>query len=126
MVRRPTDQRFNMAILFEDHIPNDPSFRVNVSFNYGSGLPFGPPDDLTKRNSFTGDDYLRLDLGFSKIISFKDKTIEKLRIGISVNNLLNANNAVTYTWVKDIHSNKFAVPNYLTGRLFNLIVKLEF
>ena len=126
MVRRPTDQRFNMAILFEDHIPNDPSFRVNLSFNYGSGLPFGPPDDLTKRNSFTGDDYLRLDIGFSKIFTFKANAFETLRIGAYVNNLLNVKNAVTYTWIKDINNNQFAVPNNLTGRLFNVSGRFDF
>jgi hypothetical protein len=126
MVRRPTDQRFNMSILFEDHIPNDPSFRVNLSFNYGSGLPFGPLGDITKRNSFTGDEYLRLDIGFSKMFMFGDKKLETLKISAFINNLLDVKNAVTYTWIKDINNNQFAVPNNLTGRLFNVSVRAEF
>jgi hypothetical protein len=125
-VRRPTDQRFNLAIMFEDHLPNDPSFRVNLSFVYGSGLPFGPPTDLERRNSFTGDDYLRLDIGFSKVFTFKEKFFESLRIGAYVNNLLDVKNAVTYTWIEDFNSNQFAVPNNLTGRLFNASVSVAF
>lgn len=125
-IRRPTDQRFNVAITFEDHLPKDPSFRVNLSFVYGSGLPFGPPTDLDRRNSFPGDDFIRLDIGFSKIFSFKDKWLESFRIGAYVNNLLGAKNAVTYTWIKDFNNNQFAVPNNLTGRLFNVSLEAAF
>jgi hypothetical protein len=125
-VRRPTDQRFKIAFLFEDHIPGDPTLRVNLSFQYGSGLPIGPPDDLARRNSFAGDDYSRLDIGFSKIINFDDKFLKFMRLGVEVNNLLGSRNAVSYTWIKDVSNQQFAVPNYLTGRLFNIILNVEF
>jgi hypothetical protein len=125
-VRRPTDQRFKIAFLFEDHIPGDPTLRVNLSFQYGSGLPIGPPDDLARRNSFAGDDYSRLDIGFSKIINFDDKFLKFMRLGVEVNNLLGSRNAVSYTWIRDVSNQQFAVPNYLTGRLFNIVLNVEF
>ncbi len=125
-VRRPTDQRFKLAFTFEDHVPGDPSLRVNLSFQYGSGLPVGPPNDLAQRNSFSGDDYTRLDIGFSKIIEFKERFIELLRLGVEINNLLGSRNAVSYTWIKDVNSQQFAIPNYLTGRLFNVVVSTSF
>jgi len=125
-IRRPTDQRFKVAFTFEDHIPGDPSLRVNLSFQYGSGLPLGPPDNLELRNSFSGDDYTRLDIGFSKIISFREKFFKFLRVGVEINNLLGNRNAVSYIWIKDVNNQQFAVPNYLTGRLFNVVVSTGF
>jgi hypothetical protein len=125
-IRRPTDQRFKLAFIFEDHIPGDPSFRVNLNFQYGSGLPVGPPNSLEQRNSFGGDDYTRLDIGFSKIITFNEKFFEFLRLGVEINNLLGSRNAVAYTWIKDVNNQQFAVPNYLTGRLFNVVVSASF
>jgi hypothetical protein len=125
-VRRPTDQRFKVAFMFEDHIPGDPTLRVNLGFQYGSGLPVGPPDDLVNRNSFAGDDYSRLDIGFSKIFNFNTNFIRFFRVGVEVNNLLGSRNAVSYTWITDVSNRQFAVPNYLTGRLFNVVLNVEF
>jgi carboxypeptidase-like protein/TonB-dependent receptor-like protein len=125
-IRRPTDQRFKLAFLFEDHIPGDPSLRVNLLLQYGSGLPVGPPNSLEQRNSFSGDDYTRLDIGFSKMINFNERFFKFLRLGLEINNLLGSRNAVSYTWIKDVNSQQFAVPNYLTGRLFNVVVSASF
>ena len=126
MVRRPTDQRFKLGFVFEDHIPNDPSLRVNLSLQYGSGLPIGPPGDLTQRNLFTGDSYTRVDITFSKVFAMKAPNWDNIRIGIGIYNLLGSKNAVTYTWIEDFGGNSFAVPNNLTGRLFNLVVSTRF
>ncbi len=125
-VRRPTDQRFKLAFVFEDHIPGDPTLRVNLNFQYGSGLPVGPPDNLQQRNSFGGDDYNRLDIGFSKIFGFTNKAFDFLRLGVEINNLFGARNAVSYTWITDVNNQQFAVPNYLTGRLFNVVLSTAF
>ena len=125
-VRRPTDQRFKLAFLFEDHIPGDPSLRVNLILQYGSGLPVSPPNTLEQRNSFSGDDYTRLDIGFSKIIEYNEKLFKSLRLGVEINNLLGNRNAVSYIWIKDVNNVQFAVPNYLTGRLFNVVVSARF
>ena len=125
-VRRPTDQRFKLAIVFEDHIPGDPSLRVNLGFQYGSGLPVSPPNSLEQRNSFGGDDYTRMDIGFSKIFEFNERFFKSLRLGVEINNLFGSRNAVSYTWIKDVNSQQFAVPNYLTGRLFNVVVSTSF
>ena len=125
-IRRPTDQRFKVAFIFEDHIPGDPSLRVNLSFQYGSGLPISAPENLEQRNSFTGDDYSRLDIGFSKLFNFNEKFFKYARVGVEINNLFGSRNAVSYTWITDINAQQFAVPNYLTGRLFNVVVSTEF
>lgn len=126
MVRRPTDQRFKVGAVFEDHMPNDPTLRVNLSFQYGSGLPIGPPNDLTQRNLFTADAYTRVDITFSKMFIMKAPHWDNIRVGIGIYNLLGNTNAVTYTWIQDFSGQNFAVPNNLTGRLFNLTISTEF
>jgi len=126
MVRRPTDQRFKIGAVFEDHIPNDPTLRVNLSFQYGSGLPIGPLGDLTQRNLFTGDTYTRVDITFSKVFLMQAPHWDNIRVGLGIYNLLGNKNAVTYTWIQDFSGQNFAVPNNLTGRLFNLTVSSDF
>ncbi|SMD31850.1 TonB-dependent Receptor Plug Domain [Reichenbachiella faecimaris] len=128
-VRRPTDQRLNLGIFFQDHLPNDPSIKVSVNTLFGSGLPFGPPgrDDL--RNSFQGDQYFRLDLGFSKSFEFEnDKTLSpnSLWIGLELLNALGADNTISYTWIQDVVGNQFAVPNALSARFLNVRVIAKF
>jgi len=126
LVRRPTDQRFKVGAVFEDHMPNYPSLRVNLSIQYGSGLPIGPPSELYNRNLFSGDDYTRVDITFSKVFFMKASYWDNVRVGLGIYNLLGSKNAVTYTWIKDFGGQQFAVPNNLTGRLFNLTLSTDF
>jgi hypothetical protein len=119
-IRRPSDQLINLGIFFQDHLPNDPSFRVFLSFLYGSGLPFGPPNNDEFRNVFNGDQYLRADLGLTKIIELKhSEKIDSIWLGLDVLNLFGINNTISYTWISDLNDNQFAVPNSLSARFFN-------
>ena len=127
-IDRPTNQTVNLAIFFQDHIPNDPTIRVALSLYYGSGLPFGPPNDLDNRNIFTGEDYRRVDIGFSK--SFlgngdSGRLIENLTLGLDILNLLGVDNTITYTFIEDFSGRQFAVPNSLSSRFFNLWIKVH-
>lgn len=125
-IRRPSDQLVNFGIFFQDHLPNDPSTRVYVSFLYGSGLPFGPPESVTYRNFLDGPDYKRLDLGFSKQLNFrKEKTEENgffrsLWLGLEVLNVLGAENTISFSWIDDVQGRQYAVPNRLSARFINL------
>ncbi|UXX78638.1 TonB-dependent receptor [Reichenbachiella carrageenanivorans] len=128
-VRRPTDQLINLGIFFQDHLPNDPSIKVSVNMLFGSGLPFGPPGNDDLRNEFSGDEYYRLDLGFSKSFEFEnDKTLSpnSLWIGLELLNALGAENTISYTWIQDVVGNQFAVPNALSARFLNLRVIAKF
>ena len=125
--RRPTDQLVNVGVFFQDHLPNNPTVRVNLNLVYGSGLPFGPPRRPEFRNSFSGKSYKRIDLGFSKIIVLeKDEEkakkvgLKSLWLGLEVLNIIDANNRVSYTYVSDVSGVTYAIPNFLTGRRFNL------
>ncbi len=123
-VRRPSDQRVNLGIFFQDHFPNDPTIRVSLSLLYGTGLPFGPPNLTEYRNAFTGKAYRRADIGFSKIFNLNESEdkyfLKSVWIGAEVLNLFGANNIISYTWIRDVSNQQFGVPNALSARFFNL------
>lgn len=126
---RPTDQRFNFKMFFQDYLPKDPTFRVSLTLVYGTGLPFGPPQATAEEKKFRLPDYRRVDIGFSKVLKSEGKTyrskflnsFKSLWVSLEVFNLLATNNTVSYLWVKDVSTaREYAVPNFLTGRLLNL------
>ncbi len=123
-IRRPSDQRVTLGIFFQDHLPNDPSMRIFVSALYGSGLPFSPPNNSDYRNFFKGDEYYRVDMGFTKIFSKSEGKIfgglKSIWLTAEILNLLGAENTISYTWVKDVYNQQFAVPNSLSARFLNI------
>ena len=128
-IRRPSDQRLTVAVHFEDYLPNNPSFRVNIRAIYGSGLPFGVPNQPNLRSILNASSYRRLDMGFSKILDVKkDHTFfPKVWImSLDVLNLLGVNNVISYLWIKDFTNNYYAVPNGLSQRFFNLKIEARF
>ena len=134
-VPRPTDQRVNLSIFFQDYIPHYPSWRMNLTLFYGTGLPFGPPNSAKSKQTLRMPPYRRVDIGLSKQIvgeytrfSAKNplRVIKSLWIALEVFNLLQISNTVSYLWVTDIQSRQYAVPNYLTPRQINLKLNMTF
>ncbi|QCR21866.1 TonB-dependent receptor [Pontibacter sp. SGAir0037] len=127
-INRPTNQLLNIGVFFQDHLPDNPTVRMNLNLAYGTGLPFGPPFRPEYRNAFSGKSYKRVDVGFSKLIVLGDAAItntdkfslESLWIGLEVLNLIAANNRLSYSYVTDLNNVTYAVPNFLTGRRLNL------
>ncbi|TXK47658.1 TonB-dependent receptor [Pontibacter qinzhouensis] len=126
-IPRPTNQLVNIGVFFQDHLPDNPTIRMNLNLLYASGLPFGPPRDLAYRNFFKGRSYKRVDIGFSKLIMLGDEltarnqvSLESLWIGLEFLNLIDARNRVSYSYVSDVNNLTYAVPNYLPGRRVNL------
>jgi hypothetical protein len=130
-IRRPTDQRINASIFFQDHIPNNPSLKAYVNLVFGSGLPFGPPNSISNRSAFSAPPYRRVDIGFSKLLTLADKeitksTFESLWISFEILNVLGVNNTISYLWITDINRNQYAVPNTLSTRFVNLRLVASF
>lgn len=131
-IARPTDQRLKFGLLFQDYMPNIPSIKLYLNLVYNTGLPGGSPsyaDPYLYQNRL--NDYRRVDVGFSKV--FIDNTTKKenntgwfknfkeLAIGLEIFNLFDNQNAITNTWVRDVYSkNQYAIPNYMTTRVFNV------
>ncbi|MFT4834085.1 MAG: hypothetical protein ACI83W_000563 [Marinoscillum sp.] len=125
-VRRPTDQRINIAAYFEDHMPNDPTLRVYLNMVFGSGYPFGPPGRSDLRNAFSGDEYYRADLGLSKQFDFSiNNFFNKVWVRLEVLNALAADNTLSYTWIEDVNGAQFAIPNSLSARFLNIKLTAE-
>ena len=137
---RPTDQLVNFSLYFQDYLPMNPSYRMNLSLHYGSRLPFSSPEKDRYDQVFRMRPYKRVDLGFSKVIISESKTFEKAKwlntfkdtwISFEIFNLLDINNTISYMWIKTVNNqagnaSQYAVPNYLTSRRFNLKLTVKF
>jgi hypothetical protein len=130
-ISRPTDQRLKFGILFQDFMPNIPSVKVYLNIVYNTGLPGGSPsyaDPYQYQNRLR--DYRRADVGFSYVLTEKNsqrpeghwlKKFKDCAVGFEIFNMFNNQNAITNTWVRDVYTkSQYAVPNYLTTRVFNL------
>lgn len=52
--------------------------------------------------------------------------LKNVWLGVDCLNLFGINNVNSYYWVTDVSSQQYAVPNYLTGRLINAKLSVEF
>jgi hypothetical protein len=127
-IKRPTDQRVNFSILFQDELPTDTTFKMQLNLVIGSRLPYYFNGPFRYNESYSLPAYRRVDIGFSKEIARFTETSQKggpfksLWASIEVFNILQVNNVASYFWVKDLNNNLYGVPNYLTGRRLNLKV----
>jgi hypothetical protein len=134
-LKRPTDQRINFSVFFQDRLLKSPTYKVHLNMLYGSRLPVGAPQSDHYSDDFRIPAYKRVDIGFSKDF-LDDFAVRKPRLldryfssfiaYFEVFNLLNINNTVSYLWLKDVDNVQYAVPNYLTGRQFNFKLILKF
>jgi len=132
-IPRPTDQRFNFSMFFQDYLPNNPSYKMHLSLFYGGKLPVWSPKSGKNGGSFRMPNYKRIDLGFSKILVDEKmnkkgflKHFKSMWLGLEIFNVLDINNTISYLWIKDVSGNQYAIPNYLTGRKLNLKLSAKF
>jgi hypothetical protein len=134
-LKRPTDQRVNFSVYFQDRLLNSPTYKVHLNMLYGSRLPVGAPLLQRYSDDFSIPAYKRVDIGFSKDFlddavqrrsMFLDKYFSSFAVHVEVFNLLNIDNTVSYLWLKDINNVQYAIPNYLTGRQLNLKLIIKF
>ena len=134
-IPRPTDQRFNFAMFFQDYLPINPTYSMYIKLMYGSGLPYGPPDNNRANDMRRTNSYQRVDLGLSKqLISkkthFKPKNplkhFKTMWVSLEVLNLFGRRNTISHLWVTDIKGRQIPVPNKLTGRQLNLKLNITF
>jgi hypothetical protein len=136
---RPTDQLVNFSLFFQDYLPNNPSYRVNLYFLFGSSLPFSPPNTDRYDVTYRMPAYKRVDIGFSKVIKDENRQskfkiwnpFKTVLITGEIFNLFGVNNTISYLWIKTVSNlqqmpGMFAVPNYLTSRRFNIRFTLRF
>lgn len=128
-LRRPTDQLFNIGMMFQDRLIQNPTYKVHLNVVYSSSLPIGPPGPQRHTERFKIPSYKRVDIGFSK--DFVDpeskrgsvhikKYFQSLSLHTELFNLFNFKNTTSYLWLNDKNERQYAVPNYLSARMFNL------
>lgn len=135
-LKRPTDQKVNFSMFFQDRLFKSPTYKVHLNLLYGSRLPIGALQLKTYTDDFSIPAYRRVDIGFSNDFldasakrkpKFLSKYFNSVIAYAEVFNLLNINNTVSYLWLKDVNNINYAIPNYLTGRQLNfkLVFKIK-
>jgi hypothetical protein len=137
----PNDQRLNLSILLQDHLPALPQWRACLSLCYGTGLPALAPADDRYDLTFRMPPYRRVDAGLSYVLFDKAQgaplkellggALQSGAITLEVLNLFNARNVSSYLWVRTVQyagqpSGMVAVPNYLTPFRLNLKLGITF
>lgn len=135
-LRRPSDQRINLGVLFQDRLMQNPTYKVHLNLLFASSLPTGPNSSQRYGDVFKIPAYKRVDIGFSRdfadpdsrrIIPFIKKYFQSLSAHAEIFNLLSNKNTASYLWLNDVNAVQYAVPNYLTFRKFNfrIVAKLK-
>ncbi|MFM1876951.1 MAG: hypothetical protein RL266_2688 [Bacteroidota bacterium] len=135
-IPRPTDQRVNFSLYFQDYVPKLPQLKMHLNLVFGTGMPFGPPDYVRYRDTLRIPPYRRVDIGFSYLLLGEKKRFvgpknplkyfQSIWISFEVFNLLGTNNTLSYLWISDITNRQYAVPNYLTARRINAKIVMKF
>lgn len=132
---RPSNQLINFSLFFQDYIPNFPTWRVNMTLNFGLGLPYNSDNSDFYDPQGRYPAYRRVDIGFSKQLISEASSFSKgnplryvrnMFISVDVFNLLDIPNTISFTWVKYIDNRYYGVNNYLTPRYVNVKLVMEF
>ena len=127
-IPRPTDQMFNFGALVQDQMPGLESFTVQMGMQFGTRLPYGPPDPTRYKDTLRMKSYFRVDLGMSYDFlgksksrhAFWKKNFSQAILSLEIFNLLGINNVLSKQWIQDVSGKYYSIPNYLTQRRFNL------
>jgi len=134
-IPRPTDQRVTFGLFFQDYLPMNPTYKMNLGLYFGTGLTTGAPNTPLYQHVFRMPAYRRVDIGFAKQVIGNEagtssrsffRSLKSMWITAEILNLLQINNTISYMWVRDFDGNQYGVPNYLTSRQINLKVSVEF
>jgi hypothetical protein len=132
-LRRPTDKRVNAAIVFQDELPGNKRYRMNLNLILGTGMPYYLGGNLRYKDIYRIPPYRRVDIGFTKILvddQHKPKgklwdMVQSSWVSLEIFNMLGIDNVISYLWVKDFSANIYGVPEFLTGRMINLRLQVR-
>ncbi|HFX18236.1 MAG TPA: TonB-dependent receptor [Flavobacteriales bacterium] len=132
-IYRPTDQRFKFAMLFQDYVPKIPNLKMYLNLTFNGGIPTGSPSYADPYDfQFRTDNYFRSDMGIFYVLSerpHKAKWLQKFKYfsaGFEILNMFDVQNSISNMWIRDIYSKKvYRVKNYLTGRIFNVKLRMK-
>jgi len=135
----PSDTRFSANIFFQDYFPSNPAYRAHINIHYSTGIPVSSPYNNSYDSYRRMPDYRRVDIGFTRVFKNENtpgggtfiSAFDRIIAGFEIFNLLDIRNTISYNWLSTVNnmsgeSRQFAVPNYLTGRSFNIKLCCEF
>ena len=132
-IPQPTDQLWNLNMFFTDYFPHTTRWKMNLRAVFSGGLPHGAPHTGLERHVFRSSAYKRVDVGLSfRALDNEDRhlrranSIRNIWLGLDCLNIFGFDNVSGYYWVTDVNNHQYAVPNYLTGRLLNFRVSVDF
>jgi hypothetical protein len=127
-IPRLTDQFFTFGALVQDQMPGLEQFSVQMGMQFGSRLPYGPPDFTRYKDTLRLKSYFRVDLGLSYDLLYKQKEkqnfwrreFSEAIVSLEIFNILGINNVLSKQWIQDVEGKYYSIPNYLTQRRINL------
>lgn len=132
---RPSNQRVSFSLFFQDYIPNAPTWKVNMTLTFGTGMPVNDQMSDYFHPFRTYPPYRRVDIGFVKQLINEGSSfsrgnplnyVKNMYVSVEVFNLLNISNTVSYMWVKDVTNTYWGINSYLTPRYVNVKLVTEF
>lgn len=135
-VPRPTDQRYSVGLFFTDYFPKFPKLKFSLRGILSDGFPMTPPQVTRDQGYLRMPAYKRIDIGFQyQLLGGETSGVrpynfwrhfKNIWIGVDVFNLLGISNVSSSYWVTDVNNIQYGVPNYLTGRQFNVSLSVDF
>jgi hypothetical protein len=128
----PNEQRWNFSMLFQDYIPQLPQLKFHLKMQFAEGQPYYVP--RMSHVWYRMPMYKRIDLGATYVFNAQTakfmraesaKHVKQWTIQFEVFNLVGWKNVNSYFWVEDAYGYKWASPNYLTGRRYNLKITVD-
>lgn len=131
----PNSQTYNISLFFQDYFPGYKRVKLNLKAVVGGGLLQTIPGQGYEGGYFRTPAYKRVDLGLSYQLAggtdaIMDRSffryLKNIWLGVDVFNLFDIKNVSSYYWITDVYGVQYAVPNYLTGRQFNVRLIVDF
>jgi hypothetical protein len=116
----PNNPGYNLSLFFQDYFPYYQRVKLNLRGILSGRLPVTAPRKGYEDHYFETTPYRRVDVGMSY------QYLKNVWIGVDVFNLFDMKNTSSYYWISDANNQSAAVPNYLTGRQFNLRLIVDF
>jgi hypothetical protein len=131
----PNNPGYNLSLFFQDYFPGYERVKLNLRGILSGRLPVTAPYQGYENGYYHTSPYRRIDVGMSfQLAGGTDAIMDRgffrhlknIWIGVDMFNLFDISNVNSYLWITDVHERQFAVPNYLTGRQFNLRLIVDF
>ena len=132
----PNAPLYNFSLFFQDYFPGYKKIRLSLRAVLSGGLPQVNATEGFSAPIFTSPAYKRVDLGMHyRLFDREDKKqahtalaryLKSIDLGVGIFNLFDMANVSSYFWISDAYRNRYAVPDYLTGRSIDLSLSAAF